>query len=700
MLTTPEMCLTNAGDGIGGIGNIFTLKQEVDESGFVALFGDTRSSDKVGFGLSAPAPQSLYWKWNLGVLSQIFSPEDVYDVNGIIAFTLIGLFSFILLKELGVSFIFSFIGALLLTHIDHFFSRLNGHLLGLGTYFIPILLCWGAVWAGKKPTLFRMLILAFLNVFNFWVNEYYGYYGFFFSYGLFLGYFLKFADKPSFLQIKTGVWFILSGIFFVSAMTLSYPHIVLGKIAELIQIGSENGVPVHNASHPWNEFLVYSVRKPMSLFSPWVPWLKQVVVGDVFKSDLGEFTFRIGTAAPVAILACILFFGYFYIFHKNEKSKVVLWECIIWMAVSALMVIFALDPRHYISLVPITFKIAPMFRVGARAFLYVDIAVIVLFVYTIDALFCFILKRLVAKKSSIVYLILNVALIVILIFITAIGIIDIARDRIWNKVPSLKLPDTSIYEVLRDKPPGLLLELPMYSPIKHSPEKNYLYKYYRTTHGFPIVNTSYPLPTNLEFRDILHRLSNYINTISYEVLKDLKLAGVRYIVVDRRKIDDSRLRESPGLKLIGENENKSIFSMKTDKLFGRYDFLEHFVYSEPTLSLGGDFKTPQNNDRGYWVWCGRAGKIILKNHSKFEKEVNFEAIFVLKPGHTLVIESCPYLYETIKSKRTEIDYRRILRINAESSLLINISSDAPPFNPRYPDLIFCMYEYKVEKVNH
>ena len=690
-LTNPEMCLTNFGDGIGGLGDIFSLKQAADEEGLGVLFTDTFSSKKNGFGLAVPNPMSVTWKWNLWTLSHFFSPKDVYNINALLAFVFIGVFGFILLRELGVSIFFSMLGAVILTHMDHFFSRLNGHLIGLGTYYFPILLCWGAVRAGKRPTLPRLMVFVACNVLNFQVNEYYGYYGAFFSCALFFGYYLKHINKNALQLGKFAVRICVAGVAFIGLMCLFYPNLVLPKIISLFRDGTSAEVAIHNAAHGWGEFLIYSVRKPLSFFSSSVPYLKNLASGDIFKSDLGEFTFRIGLVIPLSIFVGMVFFGCSLAFGKLHKGLDTILECGIWIFALILIFFFAISPEKSISLVPITYKIAPMFRVSARAFLYIDIAVIVLFAYTMDLIVRFTLKNC-GPRSSIGKRVVNASLLLLFISITVVAIIDVTGDRIWKKAPAMRLPDTALYEILAGKPEGLVLELPMYSPITHSPELNYIYMYNRTKHGFDIINTSYPPPSNIDFREVLHRLSLYFNAMSPEMIRDLKRTGVRYVVVDKEKINDSKLRNSKQMKLIADTKSKSIFETQVDEDFGRDDFLEAFIYSEHSLSFAGNFHQPERNDKTYWIWCGKSGDVIFKNHSKYDKKFVFTATFVVRAGSTLRI-STPFSQDVIRIKAPSSEFNKIIDIRANSSLMMNIVSDAKPYNPSDPALVFCMYEY-------
>ncbi|OQY13949.1 MAG: hypothetical protein B6I30_01980 [Desulfobacteraceae bacterium 4572_187] len=689
----PGLCLTNGGDGIGGIGDLFTLKQEVDENGLSALWGDTRWSDRVGFGLSAPVPTSTYWKWHFAILQQFFSPDNVYDVIGVLAFVLIGLFGFVLLREMGVSVPFSLLGGILLMHLDHFFSRLNGHLIGLGTYYVPILLCWGAVRAGKNPTIIRLIILAVLSVLNFLVNEYYGYYGLFFSVGLFLGYLLKCINKDSPEIGKIALRIALSGVVFLGLMCLFYPNLIMIKIADLFQAGPGSEIVIHNANHSWGQFLFYSVRKPLSFFSSSLPYMRDLMSGELFRNDLGEFSFRIGIVLPLAILGAIVFFGYSSVSRKLENGKAVISECVIWISISVLMFFFAISPEKSISLVPITYRIAPMFRVGTRAFLYIDIAVIVLFAYTMDLVFRIMIKNC-GPGGSIRKRVANGPLLLLLVFITVVAVIDVTGGRIWKKAHALRLPDTDVYEALAGKPEGLVLELPMFSPITDPPERNYIYMYNRSKHGFNMVNTSYPPPSNSEFSEALHGLSLYFNAICPEVVDDWKRTGVRYIVVDKAKIDDSQLRNSKQLNLIADTKSKSIFETHVDEDFGRDDFLETFIYSQPSLSFGGSFHQPQRSDKTYWIWGGKSGDIIFKNHSKYDKKVVFTATFVARVGSTLQITTL-FSRDTVYIRAPSAKFSKIFDIKANSSLTMNIVSDAKPYKPSDPALIFCMYEYGV-----
>ncbi len=696
-LTNPEMCLTGGGDGIGGLGNLFTLRQEADENGLGVLFGDTFSSEKIGFGLAVPLPMSIYWKWNFFILGHLFSPQNVYDFNGLLSFVLIGVFTFILLREMRVSIFFSIVGALLLTHMDHFFARLDGHLFGVGSYYVPVLLAWGAIRAGKKPTLLRLAILALLNVGNFLVFEYYGYYGLFFSCGLFLCYFVKNIKKNHFEPARLAIRLSVAGLVFVILMCLCYPTLVLPKIASPFINERTSAVNVHNAVHQWWDFLYYSVRKPLSLFSSSLPGLANLSRYSPFKSDLGEFTFRIGFVLPIFIFASLISVACAYALRKSQERREFILECAAWILPALLISFFSVNPEHFISLVPITYKIAPMFRVAARAFLYVDITVIVLFAYTADRIARFAMDNL-KSPGSIRRRGLYACLLLVIGFTTILGIMDVAGSRIWRKVTARRLPDTTVYESLKDKPEGLVLELPMYSPVADAPESNYFYLYARTKHGFPLVNTSYPLPSNMEFRDALHNLANYLNCLSPQVVNELKSTGVRYVIVDKRKINDSVLRKSPDVSLIADTESKSVFQIKVDELFNTKDFLEHFIYSQPTFMFKGDFHKPERKDKSYWIWSGRRGEMILKNHSRYAKKVKFSAVFYSPVGSTLQIESALFK-DIIKVKSPYTGYERVFSLKAKNSLQIIISSDAPPYKPSDPNLIFCMFEYKLKTLD-
>lgn len=240
----------------------------------------------------------------------------------------------------------------------------------------------------------------------------------------------------------------------------------------------------------------------------------------------------------------------------------------------------------------------------------------------------------------------------------------------------------------------MVLELPVYSPLTNSIEAKYAYFYNRTRHGLPIVNTWYPPPSNVEFREHLHQLALDINSLSPQVLRDLKATGVRFVVVDKRKIDDTKLRKSIYLHLIADSKVKSVFEIKADEEFGTKDFMEHFLYTEPTLLFKSDF-FPENRKGGkYWRWSGRRGEIVLKNYSSYDKIIKFSTIFYSLAGSTLRIES-DFFHDSLRMKTAEMKYRREISLKGKSSVKITITSDAQPHNVLDPQLIFYCMNYKV-----
>jgi len=580
-LTNPEMSLTNCGDGLGGIGDIFTLCQDVTERGLSVLFDDLRTSKRVGFGLASPVPMSMYWRCNFWFLSSVFTPENTYDFNVLLGFFLIGIFGFLLLREMRVSAIFALMGSLMLMHTDNFFSRMTGHLT-LATYYGPILLAWAAVRAGKKTTLFRLIVLAAANVLNFQINEYYGFFGVFFSGILFTGYFLRHISHNGTQIGRLAAELFVTGLIFIGLMCMFYPNLIFSKLTSHF-IAQENlTLRAANSVQPWSDFLAYSVSSPLAVFKTSLPWLNSLTTGDLFGKNPGEFTFRIGLIPSIFTLFALILFGARHLFHRCDYKLSPVSESIVWIVPSILMFFFAADYREFVSLAPLTYKIAPMFRVGARAFLYVDLTLIVLFAYTADRVVRLAVWNLrdggMLKRGA-------YALVILLVFVAlALGIKDVVRDRALKKIPLKRLPDAKIYEILQGKPEGLLLELPIYSPYHYAPECNYLYFYNRTKHGFPIVNWAVPVPAYFEFRERLHNLSEALNTLSPEALLGLKAAGVRYVVVNKSEIDDSILRIEKNAKLIADSTAKAIFEIETDPLSKRKGFLEYFIYPDANFA--------------------------------------------------------------------------------------------------------------------
>ena len=154
-------------------------------------------------------------------------------------------------------------------------------------------------------------------------------------------------------------------------MVISYPRLMLGRVLVRSGLVTERS-PYFG--HPDSDFSVYALAHVVTIFRPSLPWLGKTL--PPFPPDTAEFTFRLGTTIPVLASALLAVLVVLFLRGPLPQRKRVLQQSLIWSAAAFLLLLFALSPRYVLSLVPLTHKIAPMFRVGVRALLFVHLGVL------------------------------------------------------------------------------------------------------------------------------------------------------------------------------------------------------------------------------------------------------------------------------------------------------------------------------------
>jgi hypothetical protein len=553
ILTSPLLCLSETrGDGIGAIGGIYSFKEYFDKEGVKALYGATFPvNQNIGFGLTGSAMWPYFWKTQMFILTHIFdlSPKNVYNFIGLLSFVLIGYAGFLLVLELGGGYFFSILAGLLFCHSDAFYGRLGAHLLGLGSFYPCLLLAWASIRAAKKPSLRRLLVFACLLAFNFNSNEYYGYFGFFFSAILFATYaliFKTFVIDGGWKRFTTTIFISLSAFTFF--MCVLYPDMVFWQVADKIYsvVGStaagSNMVDMAAVVHPFGEFDYYSAKNPLTvLSSTYSPWNHLLEKGITLAGSPGEFTFRTGLFV-ILLPCCFLILCLLIQLKKKSISSDSCYYMKIFLSflpACLLMYLFSTPPSHWWSLVPLTYKIAPMFRVSLRSWIYIDIAVISMFCLCGGLL----LKRISDEftRTDRRWRWMPHAAAILLASYSAIVVFDLAGTRIINSIPCHRLPDVSFYEKIKEYPRGLLLELPCET---FPPETSYILIYNRIAHACPIANVPWfpPTPKKAALTQGINAFTSDINTyLSDDLIDDLRKSGVRYLAIDKTGLKLQRL---------------------------------------------------------------------------------------------------------------------------------------------------------------
>ena len=286
-------------DGIGGIGLYGNVVQSIESKGFKDFFTDYYRSREFSLGEQKPSIMNFYWKSIYYTATRFVSIPMAWNIIAVALFILTALSAYLLAREMKIKPVFAFCAALFLTHVENFEYRLYEHLLGLGSYYFPILLLWASVRAGKFPNLYRMLLFGFFLGFNFINNEYYGYFGVWFCIVLLLAYRYiyqpwQISKKKFFVNFSLGLFMSLGLVCF------AYPNMMGDKILSLFGLASY-GFQEANFSRSFYEFTTYSLHNIFVFFETGLPFFREIYPFRWLQSSLWEFTFRVGIVIPIGI---------------------------------------------------------------------------------------------------------------------------------------------------------------------------------------------------------------------------------------------------------------------------------------------------------------------------------------------------------------------------------------------------------------
>jgi len=486
----------SSGDGIGAIAGIGFLKSQP--------FLQNDNNKIISSLMVVPNGNVDKWWIIKQFLALFFSPDNVYDFL-VISFWLLNLLAgYFLFRTLKLNRFSAIIFGLTLAGLDVFQSRITGHLT-MAALFIPILQIAYGFKLLESPSGKNIYIFSILSFACFLSDEYYGYFGFIFSLTLIALYFLLDIKRAKEFKIKE---IIIGLIIFCSGMIIIYADIFRALVVP-------NDSMKALISHSYWDHVYYSVKNPLEIFYSGQYGIKFTLLNP------SEFTFHLGIYIIIFIFALFLYAKIRRICLDNKLILSTLFSGLI-------LALFGLDPDYLLSLENITYHIAPQFRVGARAYLWVDFAVII-----IAALIYRNIMRAQSadtpRSTSFVTPLSSLLLVFILLDTTMV---------FYIKVPRLyPLPENPAYRFISEYPQGLLLELPFYSP-SDSPELGYRYLYNYIDHKKMIVND----PSNLMYQydpilaSGLDQFKQYLNNPNREVIDLLRSTGIKYIAVSDSKI--------------------------------------------------------------------------------------------------------------------------------------------------------------------
>jgi hypothetical protein len=477
------------GDGVGTIAGIGFLKSQP--------FLQNNTNQMVAPLMVVPSLLTDHWGILKQVLGVFYSPDNVYDFL-VMAFWLLNLWAgYYLFRTLQLDHFSAFIFGLVVAGLEVFQFRISRHLT-LSTYFIPLLQLAFAYKILNLPRGRNIYIISCLSFVSFLANEYWGYFGFIFSMALIGLHYLVHWKKIKEFRIKE----ILLGVAIFSAgMLIFYANI----FSTLAGNGGSKALVIHS----YGEHLFSSVQNPFGILT------SSLYSRNLDPANPEEFSFHLGAFIFIFILVLLLLARIRKVHLDHRFILPTFYSGLI-------LALFGLNPNYGISLEKLTYKIAPQFRVAARAYLWVDLAVII-----IAAL---IFRDIAASqdpkgtKDRSLGLGLSFSLVILLMDAT-LGF--------YIKGPDLYLiPDNTAYQAISRYPQGLLLELPFFSPAD-PPELSYPYLYDYYDHKKMIVN--YPSKLMYQYDPVLasglDHLKPALNQPSLGTIDLLQRAGVRYIVV-------------------------------------------------------------------------------------------------------------------------------------------------------------------------
>lgn len=544
------------GDGLGTIAWMSELVENLHERGISYLFSDLTILDKAGLGIHGPVPINIVQKLIIAFLSLFTSLDNIYDYYAMIGFYLMGIFTYLLLREFKISILFSLLGVLLMVNADNTYSRMTAHLT-LSIPFASILLIYLTVKASKNPTLFRLILVAFAIGFNFSMNEYYGYFGVFFVLFLFFGLLLFYKDENTISNMQLLKNIILgSGVLFI-IMSILYPNLIFYKILSLF-LDMDMSSSVAGVKRTYADFILYSVKNPWYLFYPKLDFAQEFLNLKFFTNNtFGEQSFRIGILVPIIIAIILYTLTIVSVLQKRIHKELKLFIYVF----PSIIIIYLLsnDPHYGYSLVNFTYALTDIFRVSSRAYLYIFIILLCLYVYYLNYSFwkLYDYMRLFAGVKSLIFIFLLLSSI---IYISERTLKDVTGNTYHQRIYAFKLPDTSIYKYLGSLDKGMVIELPFQLFPYNTPEESYFYYYNRAIYKFPLINTIV-LNNNKYYKDFEY-LFNILKRPTKEVVDQLKYLGIKYLVLNKDNKQWNSLINTNGLIMVKRIGNKKLLKIK------------------------------------------------------------------------------------------------------------------------------------------
>jgi hypothetical protein len=567
------------GDSLGAQFVVQAVSEIIREQGFKAFWSDTVTyPEKYGLGFIGTMPLSLFWKSMFLVLTPFFQPHQVHDICVFLSYVLIGIASLLVAWEVGLVPSVALLFALTVARLDFLSWKVYAHLYGLGFYFAVPLVLWLCLRFFRGPNASRFVVLGLGNWLNMLVNEYYGYFGLYMTASFVL---VTMAVKYRTIR-WTQIIFGAAGalIVFVVLMALCYPEHVASKL--LGQVGSE----------PTGEYAARVFGERDISFWAFVThaWFFKVHLSfwplslrvNVEPHTSEEICARFGLFLPILIVSGCLFLPWLYRTTKTPGSQranpavfaprylfIPLWT----------MFSVASPPEWKFSLARLTVRYAPMFRVGVRAVLYVEILLVLWAFLVFSRAMSYApysqekCRRLNLPTVSLPWL----QRLCICAFLV-IGVWDTTSQNMLTPFMTHPIREAHGFSVVkREKGDGLLLQLPYY-PTQDL-DSVYEYYYHYLHHRKPFVNAWWGLRNDELYTRFL-QFRERLDILTPEFLAKMGANGLEYLVInDSARSRLSWLKQNQSLMLLWSSKERDIYKIKGATRAPPSTFVERVISS-------------------------------------------------------------------------------------------------------------------------
>ena len=588
-------------DGYGSIGGYQMFIDQIHKSK-TYLFSDVFRTELLGEGVLEPGPFSTFWKFYFYLLSFFFDSFEINTYSVFFIGLLNGIFFYFLVNHFTKSKLLSFAGAILIISLYNFHIRSNGHLTGLGSIFMPILLFGSALYTSENKNTSSFFYLAIANLLNFNCNEYYGFYGLWIT-----GFICLYMILKNYIETKRFPFEILKKSFFlllvvVVCLFIVYPTIIREKV--IAKFFHEDTGFLKGIAHAPENIYFYSIQSLKELILP-----NRYLFADdqIYKNP--ERTYSIGLSVILFTLANLFLLR--KKLSKNQKNLI--YVSLVTILIS---IIICLDPRIFPSLASINAKIAPMFRVTYRSLIYFDISFVFLFLYS-----CYLLMSSDLKTSFNQFKHKYVFGIILVVGL------ELPYPHLLKPIANQAYPDSRGLSWLKNEPDTIkIVEIPYY-PYGNgvNPERSYRYVYNYFFHRKEILNFPFTEANNDKFKAEIDKFSAFVNSVSEDAIRTLYKMGAKYVIYNYEghiKINIEKLKENKLLSIVSDDKTQhAIFKINIDDdSFNTKNIIFDYLIPKDKMF---DFSTSCNSDEQKYFRCGDGAKVRFYNY--YDKTVSVDA---------------------------------------------------------------------------